>query len=98
MTQAELLRHLVDAAMIVDTYHHIGNRVAYFERLRARLAPGGRVAIIDFKPDAPMGPPTHTRISADAVKREMERAGYRLADEHTFLPHQYFLVFALARP
>jgi hypothetical protein len=52
------------------------------------------VAIIDFKPDAPTGPPPHTRIAAERVRAEMERAGYRLAEDHAFLPNQYFLVFA----
>jgi hypothetical protein len=27
------------------------------------------------------------------VLAEAERAGFRLVTEHTFLPHQYFLVF-----
>ena len=27
------------------------------------------------------------------VKAELERAGYKLAQEHAFLPNQYFLVF-----
>jgi SAM-dependent methyltransferase len=84
----------VDLALVVNTYHHIAERPAYFGRLRQSLRPGGRVAIIDFLPDAPAGPPRHTRIPAAAVKEEMGRAGYGLATEHTFLPRQYFLVFA----
>ena len=32
------------------------------------------------------------------IKREFERSGYVLVQEHGFLPHQYFLVFATARP
>lgn len=83
----------VDRVLIVDTYHHIGDRVAYFERLRARLAPGGEIAIVDFTLDSPVGPPRSARIAADAVRAEMQRAGYALAAQHDFLPHQYFLVF-----
>ena len=56
------------------------------------------MAIIDFRPDAPMGPPGHARIPADSVQQEMGRAGYRLAADHPFLPYQYFLVFAPAQP
>ncbi len=83
----------VDCALLVDTYHHIGARVDYFRRLRDKLKPGGSVAIIDFRPDAPMGPPKSARIAAPQVIDEMQRAGYTLAREHAFLPHQYFLVF-----
>ena len=78
----------------MDTYHHVAERPAYFARLRRSLKPDGRVAIIDFLPDAPAGPPRHARIPAAFVKEEMGRAGYGLAGEHTFLPYQYFLVFA----
>lgn len=54
----------VDLVLIVDTHHHIPNRVDYFRRLSASLKPGGRLAIIDFKPDAPMGPPREFRFTA----------------------------------
>lgn len=83
----------VDLILFVDVHHHIEAREKYFGRLRASLKPGGRVAIIDFRPDAPMGPPKHARISAAKVKAELGAAGYSLAQEHGFLPHQYFLVF-----
>jgi SAM-dependent methyltransferase len=83
----------VDLVLVVDTYHHIARRSRYFERLRAALRPGGRVAIVDFRLDSPTGPPPAARIAPETVKAEMERAGYRLAEEHGFLPNQYFLVF-----
>lgn len=83
----------VDRVLIVDTYHHIGDRVAYFERLRARLKPGAEIAIVDFTLDSPVGPPRSARVAADVVRAEMQRAGYALAAQHDFLPHQYFLVF-----
>ena len=88
----------VDTALVVNTYHHIAERPAYFGRLRESLRPGGRVAIIDFTPDAPGGPPRHARIPAAVVKEEMGRAGYGLVTEHGFLPNQYFLVFRPAAP
>lgn len=84
----------VDLVLMVNTYHHVAHRPAYFDGLRRSLRPGGRVAIIDFLPDAPAGPPRHARIPAAVVKEEMGRAGYGLIAEHPFLPHQYFLVFA----
>ena len=86
----------VDLVLVVDVYHHIEDRTPYFRRLRAMLRPGGRVAIIDFKPDAPQGPPRAARIAPQAVKAEMQAAGYSVAAEHDFLPYQYFLVFAPA--
>lgn len=85
----------VDLVLIVDTYHHIGDRVTYFRNLARSLKPGGRVAIIDFRPDAPQGPPKAFRFSPDKFKAEMTNAGYRFAAQYNFLPQQNFLVFQL---
>jgi SAM-dependent methyltransferase len=83
----------VDLVLIVDTYHHIENRPAYFARLSGSLRPNGRLAIIDFKRDAPDGPPVESRLAPETVIAELEAAGYRLVGTHAFLPRQYFLVF-----
>jgi cyclopropane fatty-acyl-phospholipid synthase-like methyltransferase len=83
----------VDRVLLVDTYHHIDGREAYFRKLRKSLRPGGEVAIIDFTRDSTMGPPSEVRIPKEEVSAEMRRAGYRLVRSPDFLPNQYFLVF-----
>jgi predicted methyltransferase len=83
----------VDLVILVDVYHHIDNRAAYFRKLQTALKPGGRIAIIDFRLDAPKGPPVHARVAPDRVRSEMKDAGYHVAAEHAFLPNQYFIVF-----
>jgi SAM-dependent methyltransferase len=91
--EAPNLPEPVDVVLVVDTYHHIGNRVAYFAKLRGSLRPNGRLAIVDFKVDAPEGPPVEHRISPEKVIAELSAAGYSLTATHQFLPRQYFLVF-----
>jgi ubiquinone/menaquinone biosynthesis C-methylase UbiE len=54
----------VDLAILVDVYHHIDNREQYFRRLQDSLKPGGRLAVIDFRLDSPVGPPRAARIAA----------------------------------
>jgi predicted methyltransferase len=83
----------VDLVLMVDVYHHIADREAYFRGLRGSLKPGGRIAVIDFSESSAAGPPKRERISPNRVRAEMQRAGYSLAAEHGFLPNQYFLVF-----
>jgi len=83
----------VDTILIVNTYHHLPERVAYFSRLRASLTPGARVAVVDFRQDAPSGPPAEFRFSPAKIEGEMKEAGYRLVASHDFLPRQHFLVF-----
>jgi cyclopropane fatty-acyl-phospholipid synthase-like methyltransferase len=83
----------VDLILVVDTYHHIGNRAQYFAKLQASLRPGGRLVIIDFKTDSPNGPPPQHRIAPEKVAEELAEAGYGLMETQTILPRQYFLVF-----
>jgi len=33
------------------------------------------------------------KIAREALIKQMERNGFRLMKDHTFLPYQYFLVF-----
>jgi cyclopropane fatty-acyl-phospholipid synthase-like methyltransferase len=86
----------VDVVLIVDTYHHIGERVAYLRKLGEKLRPGGRVVIIDFRKDSQKGPPPQHKLSPEQVREEFEAAGYRQSQAHDFLPDQYFLVFQKA--
>jgi ubiquinone/menaquinone biosynthesis C-methylase UbiE len=80
----------VDLILIVDTYHHIGDREAYFRRLIKSIRPGGRVVIIDFKPDSPEGPPKEFRFPPETFKSEMGKAGYTLAKQYDFLANHRF--------
>jgi arsenite methyltransferase len=87
----------VDTVFICDTWHHIANRGAYAGKLRAVLRPGGRVVVVDFqKKSLPVGPPDEMKLSRDDAVKEFEGHGFALEREETFLPYQYFLVFAPA--
>ena len=87
-----------DLVLIVDTYHHIGDREAYFRKLAKSLKPGGRVAIIDFTPESPEGPPQEFRFPLKQFTSEMGKAGYKLTAQYDFLPRQRFLIFEVANP
>jgi len=90
-----LLPEPVDLLLLVDTCHHLSERSAYFERAARYLAPGGRVAIVDFKPgDLPVGPPDRLKLAASEVTQELRAAGYERVDaDQELLPYQYLLVF-----
>ena len=88
--------HCVDRFVIVDTWHHVEDQAKYLGLLKRMLKPGGQVVHIDFqKRELPIGPPLAMKIAREDLVRQMESAGFRLSDEHTFLPYQYFLVFSL---
>lgn len=89
------LPEAVDLVIVVNTYHHIEERTAYFTRLKASLRPGGRLAIIDFTQQSKMGPPVEAKVPPDQVQKELEAAGYALQAAQSFLPEQFFLVFGV---
>jgi hypothetical protein len=83
----------VEFILLVDTYHHIRNRIEYFARLKSSLRHAGRLAIVDFKADSPSGPPAQHRVLPEKVTQELNAAGYSLIESFEFLPRQYFLIF-----
>jgi len=84
----------VDLVFICDTWHHIDDRLHYLDALRAVLRPGGRVAIVDFRPgDLPVGPPAGHKLAPEAVIAEFRQAGWKLREAPDVLPYQYILVF-----
>jgi len=90
----KLAAESVDLIFICDVVHHIQDRQPYYAKLAAALRPGGRLAIVDFyKKELPVGPRPEMKIAREAMIGELEQAGFRLVEEHGFLPHQYFLVF-----
>ena len=93
-TDPRLPSHDVDLIFMCNTYHHLSDRVAYVKGLARSLRPNGRIAIIDFKKGSWLGSLFGHATSKDAVRQEMETAGYRLTDDFDFLPIQHFQVFA----
>jgi arsenite methyltransferase len=72
-----------------NTYHHLEDRTAYFRSVRERhLAPDGRVAIIEFRPNV-----TSHATERETIEAEMAAAGFRLAKSFEYLERQYFLLF-----
>lgn len=86
----------VDAVLLVNVQSLVVDPGDYFERLKARLKPGARVAIVSTRPDAAQGAQRPMRRPPEHVKQQMARQGFVLHAEHDFLEHQYFLVFKAA--
>jgi arsenite methyltransferase len=86
----------IDLVFLCNTFHHIEDRVAYFDRLRGDLAEGGRVALIDLRGIllvrffVPHGHWT----TVETMAEEMAQASYRLDEDFDFLPAQGFAVFS----
>lgn len=82
-----------DLVLIVNTYHHVENRVKYFAEVKRGLKPGGRLVVIDFrKEELPVGPPVEMKINDEKVMEELREAGFTdLEVNHSLLPYQYII-------
>lgn len=85
----------VDMVLIVNTYHHIENRVDYFSKVKKGIKPDGELVVIDyFKKEIPVGPPTNHKIDLDTVKSELKKAGYSQLDVNVDLLQYQFIIRA----
>jgi SAM-dependent methyltransferase len=69
----------LDLILLVDTYHHIEDRIEYFRQLRSVLRPGGRIALIEYKSgELPTGPPADAKLPDGLRTEELQTAGFSL--------------------
>jgi cyclopropane fatty-acyl-phospholipid synthase-like methyltransferase len=89
----------IDTVLMVDTLHYVPKegRADYARKLRAGLAPGGRVVIVDFRPkpieERPWGPPPEQKMSREEVDAAMAEAGLVPVRVHEFLTEQFFVEY-----
>ena len=81
----------VDRILVVDVWHHIQEREAYAAKLRSGLRRGGKVFVVDFKLDAPHGPPARHRLPPEQLVRELGAAGLTARVLAVALQDQYIV-------
>jgi arsenite methyltransferase len=84
----------VDLVFSCDTYHHMEDRVAYFQSLARHLKPGGKLAILDFHAEGFFSGLLGHGTTKEEVRREMEAASYRLTADYDFIDRQHFQIFS----
>jgi len=87
-----LLPALVNAVLLLKTYHEIAEPIVLFRNLRHSLAKEAKVGVIDRN-----GNGSDHGVGRDVVVREMQEAGYKLVQQEDFVKDgmDYFLVFAV---
>jgi cyclopropane fatty-acyl-phospholipid synthase-like methyltransferase len=91
-----LAENEVDNVIIVNTYHHIENRVDYFAEVKKGLKKDGMLMVVDFMKkrfeEKVEGPSYDMRISSAKVIEELKKAGFKKFETNTeLLPFQYIL-------
>jgi len=90
----------VDTILLIDMLHYVQDRGGFARKLRAGLAPGGRVVLVDYTPkpweERPWGPPPEQQVAREVVDADMKQGGLKPLVEFGFLPEQYFVVYGAA--
>ncbi|MCB0376946.1 MAG: methyltransferase domain-containing protein [Bdellovibrionales bacterium] len=82
----------LDRIIIVNTWHHIGDRENYSKKLMQTLKGKGAIYVVDFDPEGGgPGPKASHRLSPEQVMAELKTAGFKTQLLKTELPHQYIV-------
>jgi SAM-dependent methyltransferase len=82
-----------NAVIIVNTYMYIENRANYLALLKAGIAKGGKILIVDYKEkNIPVGPPVSIKVPLSMVEKELKQAGFKqIVSDDTSLDYQYIV-------
>jgi SAM-dependent methyltransferase len=88
----------VDLILLVDVYHELADPEPMLAKMRAALAPGGRVALVEYRLEDDSGAhiKLEHRMSVEQVRREWEPAGFALLELIEELPTQHLFLFGRA--
>ena len=88
----------VDWIIITDVYHEMSEPEAMLAGIRRALAPGGRVALLEYRAEDGTGDHilADHAMSVRQVLLEWRAAGFELAALHGFLPSQHLFFFRSA--
>jgi SAM-dependent methyltransferase len=86
----------LDAALMVDMYQEIVERVTFLRNLARALKPTGRIGVVNYKPGQGGPGPASTanegvRVDSAAVEADARAAGLRVLSRAN-LPFQYLIV------
>lgn len=94
-TDPRLPRGTIDRILLVDVYHEFQQPEPMLAAMRASLAPGGTVTLVEYRAEGETASHIKAdhRMSVDQVLTEWQPAGFLLVDRIETLPSQHLFVF-----
>jgi ubiquinone/menaquinone biosynthesis C-methylase UbiE len=84
----------IDLILCVDVYHEFSHPVHMLQKMRAALAPKGRIALVEFRAEDPKVPIKKLhKMSKEQILKEWEPNGFKLVEEYDKLPWQHVMFF-----
>ncbi len=85
----------VDLALFHDVLHHVEDRPGYLKTLTRYIAPGGRIAIVDYEGgQGPHKDQPELQVTRQQIATWMAAAGMTLVDDVKLFPDKYVLAYA----
>jgi ubiquinone/menaquinone biosynthesis C-methylase UbiE len=85
----------VDLALLHDSLRYIEQQADYVKMLSEYLMPGGRIAIIEYKPDQyPDRPSPELVVTEEQATEWAVAAGLKVVEKVTTFPDRWFVIFA----
>jgi protein-L-isoaspartate O-methyltransferase len=89
----------LDLVLMVDVFHEVAEPQRLLAKLARALAPGGRLALVEFRaedPDVPVRP--EHKMSVAQLDAELGAAGFVRVGRFDGLPRQHLLFYRLPYP
>jgi ubiquinone/menaquinone biosynthesis C-methylase UbiE len=84
----------VDLILIVDVYHEFSYPEQMLQAMRKSLAPGGRIALAEFRLEDPTVPiKLEHKMTKDQILKEYQPNGFKLVEQYDELPWQHLMFF-----
>ena len=82
-----------DLVYMINLHHELEHPQALLMEARRLLRPGGRMLIVDWKPEqTPEGPPLSIRVPPEKVMEQMRTAGLFGVEQHDRLSWHYIVI------
>jgi ubiquinone/menaquinone biosynthesis C-methylase UbiE len=82
-----------DGVLVVNTSYFLPERSAYFNEIKKGLKVGGRLVVVDFKPErSPVAPADNLWIPSSRLVNELKAVGFTIKEvDSNTLPYQYII-------
>ncbi len=84
----------VDLAFVHDVLHHVSDRAGLLENLATYVKPGGRIAIVDYRPDSsPHRTQPELVINEEQTDGWLKAAGFRKAESPQLFDDRFYVIY-----